>query len=38
LGKFRVASKAPVNVNFFCHTPPVLNNAREVRWRERLKP
>src|SRR5438477_276785 len=38
LGKFRAATKAPVNVNFFCHTPPVPNNAREVRWRERLKP
>ena len=38
LGKFRAATRAPVNVNFFCHTPPVLNNAREVRWREELKP
>jgi nitronate monooxygenase len=38
LGKFRAATKAPVNVNFFCHTPPQLNNAREVRWRERLQP
>jgi nitronate monooxygenase len=38
LGKFRAGTQAPVNVNFFCHTPPVLNNAREVRWRERLKP
>jgi nitronate monooxygenase len=38
LGKYREATNAPVNVNFFCHTPPVPNNAREVRWRERLKP
>jgi nitronate monooxygenase len=38
LGKFRAATKAPVNVNFFCHTPPEFSNAREVRWRERLKP
>jgi nitronate monooxygenase len=38
LGKYRAATKAPVNVNFFCHTPPVPSNAREVRWRERLKP
>ena len=37
LGKYRSATRAPVNVNFFCHTPPVPNNAREVRWRERLK-
>ena len=36
--KFRAGTKAPVNLNFFCHTPPVLNNAREARWRERLKP
>src|ERR1043166_27156 len=36
--KFRERSKAPVNLNFFCHTPPVLNNEREVRWRERLAP
>src|SRR5262249_40329897 len=35
---FRAAVDAPVNVNFFCHTPPELNNAREARWRERLKP
>src|SRR4051812_33524935 len=38
LRKYRAATTAPVNVNFFCHTPPVPNNAREVRWRERLKP
>ena len=35
---FRARSKKPVNVNFFCHTPPVPNNAREHAWRERLKP
>src|SRR5262245_16675606 len=38
LGKYRAATTAPVNVNCFCHTPPELNNAREARWRERLKP
>src|SRR5437763_5211910 len=38
LAKYRAATQAPVNVNFFCHTPPQLNNAREARWRERLKP
>jgi nitronate monooxygenase len=37
LGKYHAATSAPVNINFFCHTPPVPNNAREVRWRERLK-
>ena len=34
----RARTKKPVNLNFFCHTPPVLNNAREARWRERLAP
>jgi nitronate monooxygenase len=28
----------PVNLNFFCHAPPVLNNAREAAWRDRLAP
>ena len=28
----------PINLNFFCHKPPVPNNAREHGWRERLKP
>ena len=37
-----VAMKAqtsrPVNVNFFVHTPPVADAAREARWREALSP
>jgi nitronate monooxygenase len=36
--QFHAGSDKPVNVNFFCHTPPVPNNAREHAWRERLKP
>jgi nitronate monooxygenase len=28
----------PVNLNFFAHTPPVPDNAREHAWRERLAP
>jgi nitronate monooxygenase len=36
--KFRARTDKPLNLNFFCHTPPVLNNAREDAWRERLKP
>jgi len=28
----------PINLNFFCHAPPVLNNAREAAWRTRLAP
>ena len=38
IAKYRARTSKPVNLNFFCHTPPELNNAREVRWRERLKP
>lgn len=28
----------PYNVNFFCHTPPVFSETREVVWRNTLKP
>src|SRR5262249_32709849 len=35
---YRTRTDRPLNVNFFCHTPPVPNNAREHAWRERLKP
>ena len=28
----------PINVNFFCHTPPVFNAAREAAWRRKLAP
>src|SRR5213594_3945032 len=38
LAAFRARSGAKVNLNFFCHMPPELNNAREARWRERLAP
>lgn len=38
IAKIRAATSKPINVNFFCHKPPVLNNAREHAWRERLKP
>jgi len=36
--KIRAATSKPINVNFFVHKPPLLNNAREHAWRERLKP
>jgi nitronate monooxygenase len=26
----------PINVNFFCHKPPVYDAARDARWRARL--
>jgi nitronate monooxygenase len=38
LAKIRVRTRKPINLNFFCHTPPELNNAREAHWRERLAP
>jgi nitronate monooxygenase len=38
IAAFRERTGKPLNVNFFCHTPPELNNAREARWREALKP
>jgi nitronate monooxygenase len=28
----------PVNLNFFCHTPPTLDAAREAAWRSALAP
>jgi nitronate monooxygenase len=36
--KFRGQTRKPINLNFFCHTPPVASNAREAAWRDRLKP
>lgn len=36
--QYRARTRKPVNLNFFCHAPPVPNNAREDAWRERLKP
>jgi nitronate monooxygenase len=38
VAKFRARTDKPINLNFFCHVPPVPNNAREARWRERLAP
>jgi nitronate monooxygenase len=38
LGVIRQRTSRPVNLNFFCHTPPRTDEAREARWRERLKP
>ncbi|UFH54150.1 nitronate monooxygenase family protein [Spirosoma sp. KNUC1025] len=28
----------PVNLNFFCHTPPPIDLERESRWRKQLEP
>ena len=38
LGKIRAHTTKPINLGFFCHAQPVLNNQREARWRERLTP
>lgn len=38
LAKFRDATTAPINLNFFAHTSPAYNEAREMAWRARLKP
>jgi nitronate monooxygenase len=38
LEKFRRKTNGPLNSNFFCHTPPVYDAAREEAWRDRLRP
>jgi nitronate monooxygenase len=38
MARIRARTSKPINLNFFCHTQPELNNAREARWRERLAP
>ena len=34
----RSLTDKPYNVNFFCHTPPTPDAAREAAWRQRLAP
>jgi len=38
LAAIRAGTVKPFNVNFFCHRPPVPDQARETAWRERLRP
>jgi nitronate monooxygenase len=38
LTKFRYATNGQINVNFFAHTPPAFDEAREMAWRARLTP
>jgi nitronate monooxygenase len=38
MAKIRARTSKPINLGFFCHTPPALNNEREARWREALRP
>jgi nitronate monooxygenase len=34
----REKTHKPYNLNFFCHTPPPVDTAREAAWREALSP
>jgi nitronate monooxygenase len=34
----RRSTSRPINVNFFCHRPPLVDRERELAWRARLKP
>lgn len=38
LGIVRQQTRRPINVNFFCHTPPAIDAARDARWRQLLRP
>lgn len=38
LAAIRAGTDKPFNVNFFCHTPPVADAAREAGWRAALAP
>jgi len=38
LGEIRQRTNRPVNLNFFCNTPPTHDTAREAAWLERLAP
>jgi len=36
LGIIRQRTRKPINLNFFCHTAPQVDDAREAKWRQRL--
>ncbi len=36
VGKYRSVTNKPLNLNFFCHALPRLDNEREAGWRDRL--
>ncbi len=38
LARIRQHTAAPINLNFFCHRPPLLDPAREREWQVRLAP
>ncbi len=37
IGVIRQRTSKPINVNFFCHTPPVPNPERDAAWKARLR-
>jgi nitronate monooxygenase len=37
LGAIRRQTTRPINVNFFCHTPPRVDVNREALWKQRLQ-
>jgi len=38
LSVLRAQTSQPYNVNFFCHTPPMADAARDAQWAEALTP
>ncbi len=36
--RIRARTPKPINLNFFVHTPPAADNAREAAWRDKLAP
>ncbi|HEV8315518.1 MAG TPA: nitronate monooxygenase, partial [Burkholderiaceae bacterium] len=38
LAALKAGTPKPFNVNFFCHTPPVPDAARDAAWRDALAP
>jgi len=38
VAKIRAQTHKPINLNFFCHTAPKPDEARESAWRKRLAP
>lgn len=38
LRTIKLATNAPINLNFFCHQPPKTNSKIEAQWRSLLKP
>ena len=37
-GAIRQRTSKPINMNFFCHEPAVVDTTRETAWQQRMKP